>query len=333
MPDQRRTALLVGIDGYPDHSPAGCCNDAKTMARLLATDADGSPNWEVERLLGRTASTPIVTTLELAARLQRLFDGSEDSDLLFYFSGHALSSPLGVELCTQDGVEIAGGLPVASLTSLIRGAGARTVTVILDCCFAGAVGVDDRADRVGDRLQLETARIPENVVILSSSLAGQPSMQGVELSGFTATLIEGLEGAAADLEGNVNALSLFNHAYRAAPFRGPFPALKANCDLLPVLRSTRPVIPSDQLRRLPTYFQHRDAVICLTRDNLWDGGPLDASATEDQRMLDYLRTLRNAGLVAPTTPGTLLWLAQHGGEIRLTMRGQYYWELAVMNRL
>lgn len=335
MPDQRRAALVVGIDGYPDEPAFGCCNDAREMGRLLAVNADGSPNWEVERLLGRTASVPVVTTLELAERLRRHFAQAEDTDLLFYFSGHAVSSPLGVELCTQDGVDPASGFPLASLMALIRGARARSVTVILDCCFAGGVGLDESVDAVGDRLQLVTARVPEDVVILSSSQPAQASTQGAENSTFTRTLIDGLEGAAADLEGNVNVLSLFNHAHRAASRRGPFPELKANCDLLPVLRRTGPAIPLGRLRILPQYFEEPDDVVRLTPDHVWDGHPLedDEDAHPQQRTLDYLRELRNAGLVTADERGSLLWLAQHGGMIRLTLRGRYYWTLVKANRL
>ena len=72
-----RRALVVGIDDYPRAPLKGCVNDADAMAALLARHADGSPNFDVQRLTSDSAS---ITRGNLLANIQRLF-GHDDADV------------------------------------------------------------------------------------------------------------------------------------------------------------------------------------------------------------------------------------------------------------
>ena len=52
-----RRALIVGIDDYPKAPLTGCVNDATAIAGLVeAHGDDGSPNFAVRLLRGRSAS-------------------------------------------------------------------------------------------------------------------------------------------------------------------------------------------------------------------------------------------------------------------------------------
>ncbi|MEO6381118.1 MAG: caspase family protein [Nitrobacter sp.] len=52
-------ALVIGIDDYPDSPLEGCVNDARAVGTLLATHANGDPNFSVIPL---TSDTETVTT-------------------------------------------------------------------------------------------------------------------------------------------------------------------------------------------------------------------------------------------------------------------------------
>jgi hypothetical protein len=94
-----RRALVVGIDDYPRAPLKGCVNDADAMAALLARHADGSPNFDVQRLTSDSAS---ITRGNLLANIQRLF-GHDDADVaLLYFSGHGTENNLDGYLVTPD---------------------------------------------------------------------------------------------------------------------------------------------------------------------------------------------------------------------------------------
>lgn len=322
---ERRRALVIGIDGYPDAPAVGCCNDAKAMATLLATNEDGTRNWAVERCLGRDARVPVLPTVELAGRLARHFADAEDADLLFYFSGHARRSTLGVELCSQDGTSAASGVSFDSLMTLIAGAvdqGARTVTVLLDCCFAGDLGAG------ADDEHFAGGHLPENVVILAAARPGEVTSQGLDHSPFTEVLLTGLEGAASDLEGNVNALALFYNAQRAAPARGPQPQLRANCDQLPTLRSTSPALDEATGRELRRHFAHPNRSVPPPEPGSWDGGPLQGPDAHPVALVFW--RLRRAGLLESEPAGaTLAWLSANGGTLKLSHRGRYYWNVLI----
>lgn len=328
---QRRHALVVGIDGYPGRPLSGCCDDAVAMAELLRHHHDGTANWEVELVLGRSPRVPVVSSGALAGRLQRHFSETEDADILLYFSGHAVRSPLGVELSTQDGVRPLAGLPLDALMNLVQTAtidGARSVTVILDCCFAGELG----SAVVGDgRSPLSVSQLPDNVVILTAAKPDQPATQAAAHSPFTGVLVQGLEGAAADLEGEVTALSLFQFAHRAAPARGPHPQLRATCDLMPTLRMAGPTVDAARLRLLADWFEAPAAVRTLDASWTWDGAPVTPGAELEQA--EVLWQLRNAGLIEPVPRATLSWLAAHGGTVQLTHRGRFYWHLVAEGKL
>ena len=92
-----KRALLVGIDHYPTADDlGGCVADAAALADLLATHADGSPNFSVEMLTSTSAQVTI-TRETLRDALAQLFLNSRDTDLLFFFAGHGGSSPWGTE--------------------------------------------------------------------------------------------------------------------------------------------------------------------------------------------------------------------------------------------
>ena len=76
-----RKALVVGINNYPDMALDCCIGDARAVAELLKSNADGSDNFEV------ILAIDVMKRTELMGLIRDLF--SNDSEIaLLYFSGH-----------------------------------------------------------------------------------------------------------------------------------------------------------------------------------------------------------------------------------------------------
>lgn len=224
-------ALVVGISHYdpgafPRHQLqdlAAAAGEAETLADLLRHDDPGPSGerppsrWEVTTLTDAPPGAT-VTRRDLEVAVQHHFDldylgtgseGDPDTDLLFYFSGHAIQSLGGrTTLACYDGP----ALPFETLMGILGEASIRahSITVVLDCCLSGGVA------NVPSPLASLIDVLPRNTTILTASMSAQDALQlrqrGQVSSLFTRQLIGGLRGAAADLLGNVTALSLYAHA-------------------------------------------------------------------------------------------------------------------------
>lgn len=323
-----RRALVVGVDGYPEHALRSCCNDAREMEDLLARHEDGAPNWAMDRLIGRDAGNPVVNRATLTHRLGLLFANAAHADLLFFFSGHAVRTPWGTELATQEGLVPSKGVSFNDIVAMIDSSHAASVTVILDCCYSGDFGTVPRPDFI-DPAQPDPAYLPGNVTILSSSQGEQASEEGTLLSDFTDLITDGLRGVAGDHLGAVTALGLYAHAAAALTHWEQQPQLKANCVSVPVLRQVKPRVRPETLRSLPEIFHRPDTRIRLTPAHEGEGRPLPpGTGTPEQRLFDLLAELRDAGLVTNDAGRSHYWLAMHRGDVRLSRLGQHLWRVA-----
>jgi hypothetical protein len=97
-----RRALCVGIDLYPFGSLTGCVQDAERIAGVLATNEDGSPNFDCRILTAPLeCKSDVVTRSVLREAIQQLFKDKADLALL-HFSGHGTVNNLDGYLVTQD---------------------------------------------------------------------------------------------------------------------------------------------------------------------------------------------------------------------------------------
>lgn len=312
-----RRALLVGVDGYPRRPLTTCCADAKAMADLLAYDDDSDPNWLTDRVLARDPGALVLTREDLLGKLADLLAAPDD--VLFYFSGHAIATPWGPELATQDGLLPGTGVSFSNLMTLVNTSPATSITIILDCCYAGDLGTE----RPGDGFALghqDRAILRENVVILAATRADAKTAVGRDLSDFTALLVDGLSGGASNRRGLVTALSLYSHAWSAMANGHVRPQFKANCATLPVLRRCAPWASPAAFRALPDLFPREDAAVVIEPGWVRE---------TDEHHRDYvlLADLCAARLIETDGP---LWLEsaiQHGRPVHLSLVGRYYHRL------
>ncbi len=326
-----RRALLVGIDGYSWGPLNGCVADATALAETLRCNADGTPNWRTETMLG-LASGASITRETLRAGLARLFANTRDYDLLFFFAGHGAQSIWGADLVTQDATENSLGVPMNDLITLANDSSAHSVTVILDCCFSGSTGSVPglQSASVAEAFRLEKTLLRENVTVLAASRATETSAEFEGHGTFTRVMLDGLDGGATDHLGKVTGLSLYGYISNSFDAWEQRPILKTNLTEPLVLRVGPPWLEPVLLRQLPDHFPAEDSRVQMTPAHEGEGRPLVQSeeGTPQQQQFDYFGRLRNAGLVTTDGRRDHYWVAMESGHVYLTALGRYFWRLA-----
>lgn len=358
-----RRAFIVGIDKYdlskfsPDDNIedlGSSANDATRIQELLLDVIDPDAAWDEVNLLTDSDATSSM----LGRKLGNLFSPSSihhgETELLFYFSGHAVRHAGLTTLAAHDG-------PGYSLTALIQliepiSQSLRSATVIIDSCFSGDIAAFTSFVNL----------VPMNAVILTATRDRESGQEiGIAQSDgtyrdesvFSSRLIEGLSGAAADLHGAVSAFSLFSHASAGVAatvqrygIGSQAPMFKANTHLPIVIRRARPRINLESLRQLPVIFPDQNAREHFKPSH--DGDPdddgyIDRESPEHkpytgslwQIRNDRLKDYRNAGLLE-TYDNKDFWHLQKGplrtdpetNWAQLTELGKYYWYLAKSGR-
>jgi hypothetical protein len=326
-----KRALLVGIDQYPQlPSLSGCVADATSVAEIMRSHADGSPNYHVELITSESGAS--VTREGLRTALTKLFGNARDTDLLFFFAGHGAQTLWGAELVTQDATSNSLGVSMNDLITLANGSPARSVTLILDCCFSGDLGnlSGFQSPAVAEPFRLGTAVLRENVTVLAASRPSELAAEAADHGAFTRVLIDGLQGGATDHLGNVTALSLYSYVSAAFDAWQQRPMLKTHLTEPTVLRVGPPWLDAALLRRLPEHFSAAEARVRLSPAHEGEGRPLPSGqkGTPEQQEFDYLGRLRNAGLVATDDELAHYWVAMESKEVYLTSLGRYFWALA-----
>lgn len=322
-----RRALVVGIDHYAGAPLSGCVADATSLDGLLQTHNDGQPNWTTDLVVSEVGQSPITREV-LRAKLTKLFKNSRDTDLLFFFAGHGAQTPWGADLVAQDKL----GVSMNDLMTLAIDSPARTVTIILDCCFSGDTGNTPglQSSGVEASYRLGKTLLRENVTILAASRATETSAEVGGHGAFTRVLLDGLDGGATDHRGNVTALSLYGYVSPAFDAWEQRPVLKTSMTEPLVLRVGPPWLDSELLRDLTKHFPTAYHRLPLTPEHEGDGRPFPTGelGTEQQQQFDYLGRLRNANLVTTDDRQDHYWAAMNGGDVYLTPLGRYFWSLA-----
>lgn len=203
----QKRALVVGV-GYYAIWPElpGCINDAVQMEDVLQLNKDGTDNFAVVTITG-TADSPL-TRRDLMDEFDLLLEGSDDCDLVFYFTGHGSVTKFGLQLAVSDAESRnAAGVSFEDLMHRALQENFRSLTCILDCCFAGS------ASDIGLDTQLNISLMRPNVTVLASSQRLEPSVATPTISAYTEAILNGFKGAAIDASSRVTPFEL--HRYSA----------------------------------------------------------------------------------------------------------------------
>ncbi|MNS35957.1 Caspase domain protein [compost metagenome] len=245
-----RKALIVGIDHYEHISGLkGCVNDAHSVRAALERNADGTVNFVTPRIITGTGPGDIVSRKDLKDAVRELF-ADKTEIALFYFAGHGYVEDTGGFLCASDCKDGDDGLSLHDVMTIAKDSRATNKVIILDSCHGGIAG--DRANLEG------FAEIATGMTILTASTADQYAMenQGATPGGvFTTLLIDALNGAAANLVGDVTPGSVYAHIDQSlGPWAGQRPVFKTNVQTFVSLRKAAAPIPLEDLQALATHF-------------------------------------------------------------------------------
>jgi hypothetical protein len=208
-----RRALVVANDEYRDpglqslRSPA---TDAAALADVLGDPDVGQFDLSVVRN---------ATVQELREQLDQFFStANRDDELLVHFSCHGLKDDANdlylAASDTRPGLLASTGLPADFVARRMRASRARSVALLLDCCYGGAFerGMLARAD--GEVSVLDSfgpGQLAEGSgrVVITASSAVEYAFEGSHLadsgetspSVFTSAIVEGIATGEADTSG------------------------------------------------------------------------------------------------------------------------------------
>jgi len=337
-------ALVVGIDNYTGKPLSGCVNDARSVAQLFARHGNGDPNFDVELITAPqpdpdgsipepedpdTESCPKggISKILLGKKIHDLF--ADNCDIaLFYFSGHGTVTSVGGYILTTDTRSYDEGVAMDEILGYANHSAAREKIIILDCCHSGAFGSPSTEGS-------NVSQLSPGMVVLT---AARDSEQAMETKGhgiFTSLLVEALNGAAADLLGQVTPGAIYHYADQALGSWEQRPIFKTNVTSWTPLRKVppgpgSPAIPREKLRKIVNYFPHPDDEHTLAPDYVLTDPSHDDAKVE---IFQDLQAFASGDLVVPVGEQHMYWAAMHSKSCKLTPFGKRYWQLVKKNRL
>jgi uncharacterized caspase-like protein len=315
-----RRALLVGIDDYPSEPLAGCVNDARAMEQLLRRHHDGSVNFDTQLL---TSDDQRITRPRLREAIERLF-ADQAEVALFYFSGHGTENDLDGFLVTSDVAAYDEGVSLGDLLARAnRARHIREVAIIIDSCHSGWLGAVPAIDNA-------QASLREGLSILTASRSTQASWELGDSGLFTELVCSALDGGAADILGEVSVASVYAYVDQAFGAWDQRPLFKSHVSRMLSLRTAKPAVKIEVLRRFPEWFETPDAEFPLEPRHEYTVEPRDSEAEETFR---WLQRCNRVKLVEPVGEEDMYYAAVNSTGCRLTALGRFYWRLAAAGRI
>jgi hypothetical protein len=316
-----RKALVVGINSYSRMPPLfGCVTDARAVEAVLARHGDGSLNFDVELLLASSPSDA-VTWKVLKEKVRELF--ADDAEIaLLYFAGHGSIEATGGYLCASESRTGDEGLPLGEILTLANASRARKKVIILDSCHSGIMGSNPTAP--------QTALLAEGITILTASTAEQYATEDNAGGVFTSLLVDALQGAAANIVGDVTPGSVYAHIDQSLGSWGQRPVFKTNVKKFVSLRRVEPSIPLADLRRIVELFPTSGFEFKLDPSFEPESDAPDPVNTE---IFAILQKYNRVNLVVPVDAPHMWHAAMRSKRCKLTALGEHYRRLVAQNRI
>lgn len=327
-----RRALIVGINNYqdPENNLDAAVNDAEALAERVARHSDKSPNYDCKDHvhLAKVEDGSIITRSNLREWIHALFADFK-GDVLFYFSGHGAMTSFGGWLCTSDAEKNDLGVSVEEVLKAAQDSTASDILLIFDCCHSGSIG--DAAILQSPKSGNAIAVLRENMTIIAASTASQAAAEAGGHGLFTAAVLDGLDGGAADHMGWVTSQAIYAYVQRRFGAWGQTPVYKSHTTQVNTVRKCAPLIDRYKLERLLEFFPAKDSTFELDPEYEPEdehGNVKEPINKEKVAIARLFKDYRDAGLLRPCMDGEqLFWTARKSHAVQLTTRGQEYWWL------
>jgi hypothetical protein len=316
-----RKALVVGIDYYSRMPPLrGCVNDARAVKAVLARNADGTVNFDV-RLMSASEPAEAVSRELLKERIRELF--ADDGEIaLLYFAGHGYMEATGGYLCVSDSRTGDDGLPLDEVLTLAGASSARHKIIILDSCHSGFAGADPTAP--------QKAELAEGLTILTASTAEQYASEQNGSGVFTTLLIDALNGAAANLLGEITPGSVYAHIDQSLGRWEQRPVFKTNVERFVSLRKVQPLVGLADLLRITEFFPTPGFELPLD-PSFEPESP--APSEKNTAIFAILQKYNRVNLVVPAGAPHMWHAAMQSKACTLTVLGEHYRRLVERGRI
>jgi hypothetical protein len=320
-----KKALVIGINDYPTAPLYGCVNDATEFSKLIESNEDNSPNFEVKLALN------LDTKAEIKKMIVELYSGDCDTSIL-YFSGHGFLDELGGYIVTRDFKQYDEGISMDDILNLANQSKIRDRIIILDCCHSGAFG----SPVMGGKLSY----LKEGVTILTACRDYQTAIEFHGHGVFTNLLLSALKGGAADLNGNISPGSVYAYIDQALGAFDQRPVFKTNVTRFTSLRKVKPQVPVGVLREIIKYFPTPDHEFSLDPSNE-DTNSIEVihNVIEPYANPDHvgifkkLQKFQSVGIVVPVGAEFMYFAAMESKSCKLTPLGHHYWRLVNKKRI
>jgi hypothetical protein len=308
-----RKALVVGINYY-EHigNLHGCVNDANAVKQMLDRNADGSVNFAQPRLMVGTGPNNRIDRIDLKEAVRQLF--VDDSDVaLLYFAGHGYIEAAGGYLCASDCKTGDDGIPLAEVMTYANRSPARNRVIILDSCHGGIAGAHPAKEQLSE--------ISEGVTVLTASTKDQYADEEHGGGVFTGLMVDALNGAAANLVGQVSPGSVYAHVDQSLGTWSQRPVFKTNIKRFVSLRQAQPPIPLAELQRIATFFPTPGHQFQLDPSYEPEHASADPARTQ---IFAILQKYNRVGLVVPVGAQHMYHAAIGSKSAKLTATGRHY---------
>ena len=184
-----------------------------------------------------------------------------------------------------------------------------------------------------NEISTEYAALKEGLTILTASTANQYALETGQGTGvFTSLLVDALNGAAANLIGDVTPGSVCAHIDQSL---GPWdqrPVFKTNIKKFVSLRKANAAVELDDLKKVTILFGDPVAPLQLDPTYEPDRSNKDADCLpqpDPARNADFavLQALAKVNLVRPVGATHMYFAAMESKACELTALGQHYWRL------
>jgi Caspase domain len=316
-----RKALVVGIDYY-NRFPAlhGCVHDASSVKSTLDRNGDSSLNFTA-RLMVSSSPADAISRAELKRSIIDLFQGASETALL-YFAGHGYVEAAGGYILASDSRGGDEGIPLGEVLAYANSSQAANRIIILDSCHSGIAGTRPAAANY--------AEVSDGLTILAASTAEQYANEEDGGGVFTTLLVDALNGAAANLVGEVTPGSVYAHIDQSL---GPWeqrPVFKANVKSFVSLRRAQAPLQLAELQRIVELFPSPGFQFRLDPSFEPESGQSNPANCEKFALL---QKYNRVNLVVPEEAPHMYHAAMGSKSCRLTVLGEHYRRLVERARI
>lgn len=324
-----RKALIVGINYYEHGSPLfGCVNDAHSVKSVLERHSDGSVNFDV-KLLTSTGPSEAVSRSDLMDSIRALFNADDNEIAIFYFAGHGHIETTGGYLLTSECKSGDDGLSLGDVLTLANKAKAKNKIIVLDSCHSGIAGNPPSAEHA--------AHLSEGLTILTASTKEQYAKEETDSGVFTTLFVDALNGAAANLVGEITPGSVYAHIDQSLGSWDQRPVFKTNVTKFVSLRKVTPPIKLPELRRIIEFFPDPGFEFRLdpSFEPRSEGRSADMPPPDPENNLKFaiLQKYNRVNLVVPVDALHMWNAAMESKSCKLTVLGEHYRRLVVKKRI